>query len=571
MNRFSVLSAIARVVGLNQKAHPTNKQSIWLKVALGFLSVGLLPALDNHPTFGAERIIVSYGPFERSISIDALETYAKTGEVTDELSPYSRYADSEQLKELQQLLQTPISLGPVEVSQFLYSPIGERLLTRLGDIIQQESGIRGFFAIRAALILAAAEEPKGLTLLNVLRKFPSDSIRINLGRSLEIANALENLVNETQEAVALINRQSNQQSIITPVLTDIAKKNLAQPGPSNWQQFTITLNDSSRNRTFPVDIYLPSTQRLHPIIVISHGLGSDRESFAYLAEHLASYGFVVAVPEHPGSNAQQLQALLSGTADEVTTPREFIDRPLDIKYLLEQLNRLSRTEPALIGRLNLQQVGVVGQSFGGYTSLALAGAPINFEQLQQDCPAEDSINVSLLLQCLAVNLPKSNYNLSDPQVKAVMAINPVVSSIFGQAGLSQIKIPVMLVASSADTVAPALPEQIRPFTWLTNSNKYLVVINNGTHFSTIAESPNAAVPVPGGVIGPSPALARNYIEALSVAFFQTYIANMPSYSRYLSADYVNAIGQEPLPLSLVQSLDLEGSAFVPIFQIEAQR
>jgi predicted dienelactone hydrolase len=88
---------------------------------------------------------------------------------------------------------------------------------------------------------------------------------------------------------------------------------------------------------------------------------------------------VVAVSEHPGSDAKQLQALLSGRADEVTSPREFIDRPLDVKYLLDELTRLSQSEPGFQERLNLQQVGVIGQSFGGYTVLALAGAKLNFQ------------------------------------------------------------------------------------------------------------------------------------------------------------------------------------------------
>nr|WP_272819040.1 hypothetical protein [Scytonema hofmannii] len=300
---------------------------------------------------------------------------------------------------------------------------------------------------------------------------------------------------------------------------------------------------------------MPQTSDPSPIIVISHGLGSDRTSFAYLARHLASYGFVVAVPEHPGSNAQQLQALLAGTVDRVTSPREFVDRPLDVKYLLDELTRLSKENPAFAGRLNLQQIGVVRQSFGGYTALALAGAPINFQQLQKNCPAlEDTLNISQLLQCLALRLPSSQYNLFDPRVKAVIAINPIDSSIMGRDSLSQIKMPVMIISSSADTIAPALLEQIQPFTWLTTPNKYLVLINGGTHFSAIAESPNAAIPVPTEVAGSSPSLARSYVQALSVPFFRTYVVEQPSFRPYLSADYVNAISQKPLPLSLVTSL-----------------
>ncbi len=188
----------------------------------------------------------------------------------------------------------------------------------------------------------------------------------------------------------------------------------------------------------------------------------------------------------------------------------------------------------------------------------MAGAKINFEQLQANCPAlEETLNISLLLQCLALNLPNNEYNLSDSRIKAAIAINPVDSSIFGQASLSQIKIPLMIVSSSSDTVAPALPEQIRPFTWLTTSNKYLALINGGTHFSTTTESSNTTVPVPTQVIGASPALARRYVRALSVPFFQTYVAEQPSYLPYLSTDYVNIISRQPLPLSLIKSLTSE--------------
>jgi predicted dienelactone hydrolase len=534
--------------------HLIDKKTVWLKLALRIFSIGLLPTLTAYPALGAERIKFNYGLLESSIPISSLEIYARTGKVDNDLAGYSHYVDKKQLAQLRQVLLTPIPLNQVEVSQFIYTPIGERLLEKLGKVIQTESHLSGFYAIRAALILSAADS-KDFTLLNVLRKFPASSISINLNQSLAIAESLQNLVNQTQNAVAFINQQSQKKVTIASTLKTVPLMDLGKIGSFRFSKQTITLNDLSRQRRFPADIYLPTAQTPRTIIVISHGLGSDRTSFAYLAEHLASYGFVVAVPEHPGSDARQLQALLAGTANRVTNPRELIDRPLDIKFLLDELTRLSQSDSTFKGRLNLEQVGVVGQSFGGYTALALAGAKINFEQLKADCPAlENALNVSLLLQCLGLNLPNAKYNLSDPRVKAVIAIDPVDSSIFGQASLSQIKIPVMIVSGSSDTVAPALTEQIQPFTWLTTPSKYLVLINGGTHFSTIAESPNATVPLPTQVIGSSPALARRYVKALSVPFFETYIAEQSNYLPYLSTDYVNTISQQPLPLSLIKSL-----------------
>ncbi|MEH2003184.1 MAG: alpha/beta hydrolase [Nostoc sp.] len=534
-----------------------DKKTVWLKLALRIFSIGLLPTLTAYPALGAERIRFSYGVLEESIPISSLETYARTGKVDDDLAVYRQYVGKKQLDQLRKVLLTRIPLNQVEVSQFLYTPIGERLLEKFGEVIQTESNLSGFYAIRAALILSAADS-KNFTLLDILHKFPASAISINLDQSLAIAETLDNLINKTQNAVALINQQSQQKATTASTLNTVPLMDLGQNGSFRFLKQTITLNDLSRQRIFPADIYLPIAQTPRPIIVISHGLGSDRTSFAYLAEHLASYGFVVAVPEHPGSNSKQLQALLAGTADTVTNPRELIDRPLDIKFLLDELTRLSQSNPTFKGRLNLEQVGIIGQSFGGYTALALAGAKIDFQQLKANCPAlEYTLNVSLLLQCLAVNLPNYKYNLSDARIKAAIAINPVDSSIFGQASLSQIKIPVMIVSGSYDTIAPALPEQIQPFSWLTTPNKYLALINGGTHFSTIAESLNPTIPVPTQVIGLSPTLARRYVKALSVPFFQTYVAQQPSYLPYLSTNYVNTISQQPLPLSLIKSLTSE--------------
>ncbi len=265
------------------------KQTVLYKIALKIFTIGLLPVLTAEPILGAEKIKFNYSVLERSIPITSLENYAKTGEIDDNLAVYSQYVDKKQLTQLRKALLTPIPLNQVQVSQFLYTPIGERFLEKLGKVIQTESRLSGFYAIRAALILSAADQ-NNFTLLNVLRKFPTSEISINLNQSLEIVNALQDLVNQTQNAVALIKQQSQQNASDTSKANFVPLLELGEPGSFRFIKQTIILNDLLRNRTFPADIYLPAAQTPRPIIVISHGLGSDRTSFAYLAEHLASYG-----------------------------------------------------------------------------------------------------------------------------------------------------------------------------------------------------------------------------------------------------------------------------------------
>lgn len=538
---------------------------------LSGLSLALIPTAWNSAS-GAERINISYSAFERSIPIEALETYAKEGRITSDLAAYTGYFNSQQLTFLRRGLQARVNLNPVTISNFLYTPTGELLLRRLGQIIQTPSRQPGFYAIRAALILAAAE-PEGLTALSVMRKFPTQGIRLDLAESLVIVREIQRLVNQTNAAVAAVRSQPLANTSVGSETIAIAAEtginslgNLGFQGPFSWQQQTLQLTDSSRigqdgtARTFPVDIYLPRMASLHllPVVVISHGLGSDRTSYAYLARHLASHGFAVAVPEHPGSGQQQLLALLNGQADNVADQKEFVDRPLDIKFLLDELSQHSQSDSTFQDRLNLRQVSVIGHSFGGYTALALAGARIDFNQLQQDCATNlnDTLNVSLVLQCQALILPRRVYNLSDSRVKAIIAINPIDSSVLGPSSLSRIQVPTMLLAGSADTVAPALLEQIQPFTWLTAPQRYLTVIEGATHFSTIGEEglASGAIKIPPDVIGPSPNLARSYLKALSLAFLETHLANQPDYARYLTPASATEMTRPPLRLDLNQTL-----------------
>ena len=522
------------------------------------------------PTFGisnsvlaAERIYASYSALELSISVTTLEKYAKTGVIDDELAAYQQYLPLQQLQELRQILLNRVKVSPVVLSQFLYTPQGEFLLHRLAQVIKTKSPQPEpeFHTLRSAVILASAESG-GLTLLNVLRKYPTNRINLDVVQTLEIATELEKLVNKTHRAIAAVSQESKIEAdtIKQPILSQLS--DLQVPGKFKSQKYALKFFDSSRNRPLLTDVYIPNVQNAAPIIVISHGLGLDSSNFQYLATHLASYGFAVAVPNHPGSDAKQLHSLLNGRANDVAEPSEFKDRPLDITYILNQLEKGNRSDSRFKGRLNLQEVGVFGQSLGGYTALALAGAKINFEQLKQDCqPAalQNTWNMSLLLQCraLELNISKSakDYNLRDERVKAAIAVNPITSSIFGKAGLSQIKTPVMIVSSSDDTVVPALSEQILPFSWFANSQKYLVMLVGGTHFSTIGNGnpANQQVALPADMIGDA-SQARRYMNVLSLPFFQTYVAGRSKYISYLNAAYIQSISSKSLGLSLVQSL-----------------
>lgn len=517
----------------------------------------------------AQEIRATFGPVQASIPFTSLETYALEGVLDDELAPYTRYISPEQLVELQDFLTTPISdeVDLVTMSYLLYSDPGEVLLGRIGNIVRTRRQ-NGNIALRAALILAAADQENGLTPLNIIEKFPTDSLVIDFETGWAIAREVRDAINQSADAIAWIKTQFQADVAANPPAAPPSRLNQARTTRYSWTiaSSTITLE----RRAFPIDLYLPERESAAPIVVISHGLGSNRYSYQYLARHLASAGFAVIVPEHQGSNAEHIQALLTGEADAVAESAEFINRTRDIQLILDGLTEQANTTPQLMGRLDFERIGIVGQSFGGYTALALGGATLNFDHLASLCPSREeienggdrSLNLSLLLQCRALDLAATQtdsleLSLRDDRIDAVIAINPIGSAIFGPEGMADIDIPVMMMTGSADIVAPTLWEQVYPFSWLQTPEKFLVTMHQGTHFSTIGVT-DEDIPLPEAILGPVPQVAQRYVQATSLTFFQTYLGSASEQpNQSLTPAYISQISRDRMPLSLIQEFDLD--------------
>ncbi len=514
----------------------------------------------------AEQFSVFYPPFlEVSISVQALEIFAESGEITGELGFYARFFSPEDLASARQVLNRQFDISHVALSQFTYSPIGDRLVRNLSRVLlngDEEAHVR---ALRGALVVAAAE-PEGLSVLGFLRRIPFERVRVDLDLSIQAVNAAIEILSDTETAIA----QVQAQSLATESASDAAGGEqllaLRSAGAFQVQQQQISFFHPQRGIPVVADVYvpqglLPQPQDLllpdlgetsgSPVVVISHGIASNRETFAYLAQHLASHGFGVGVLEHPGTDSARLSQFLAGF-DQLPGTEEWLHRPQDISHLLDAM----AADPQLSPMLDLDRVGLIGQSLGGYTVLAAAGAVINRPTLLEQCSVEGelSFNLSLLLQCRATELLASPEGmiLRDPRVRGVLAINPISSTLFGQTGLAQIEIPTMLIASGDDFFAPPLTEQIRPFGWLTTEQRYLVLVERGTHFSFLGGRGQGVLPVPPLLVGPDPILAFPQLQALSLAFLRATVQEREDYGRLLNPRAVAELNAESLRLSLVR-------------------
>jgi predicted dienelactone hydrolase len=530
---------------------------LWL---LSFVSIFLCRSPN---TIAAEKVAFWYSLLEFSIPVSSLETYAETGTVDRYLATYVSSNNTQALAKFKKILTYKLDIDSITLYRFFNSSVGKTVLSYLGEIIQTSPDQNGFYALRSALILAA-NESEGLTLLNILQNFPTETIHIDGETSIKLAGALVELIEQNKQAIATIQEQANIEAQSKSSIDFTQQLDIRKSGSVTWKQETLTFNDIKRNRSFTTELYRPKLNTSIPVIVISPGLGADANSFDYLAEHLVSYGFAVAIVNHPGSDRNRIENFFAGLNKEIVEAREFIDRPRDISYLLDKLQQREQTN-SFPGHLNLKQVGIIGHSFGAYTAFALAGAKLNIEHLQQYCQSNaidaDSFNSSLLLQCLAAELSENkDYRLFDPRIKAIFAMNPIISSIFGEKELSKIDLPLTFVAGTQDIITPALLEQIKPFTWLKSHNKYLLLIDRSNHIydnskgmsliSNIAPHNNSVRTLP-----------REYLKVISLAFMQKYIANNDDYQIFLNNKYAHFISNDRLKLNLVYSLSEKSFKF----------
>jgi predicted dienelactone hydrolase len=536
----------------------------WLKaISRVGISLGVVLGVAL-PTQAANQIEFEIQPIGKfTVPVNELRTFAQEGKVSGRFGVYVKIAPAKQLEDLRQILQQRYEVSAVTVDQFTATRPGENMLQQLTQVLKPTAPQDPVKALRTGFV-QAAKDSEGLTILNFLENYPDETVRIDLRQSFVVVRELLELFQTRDRVVAAIEKQASQSAQLLSKEA-FAQLDLRPPGSLTWQQQTLTINNPQRKQTFPVDLYSPklsgpSILARVPLIVISHGMASDRTTFAYLAEHLASYGFAVAVIEHPGTNAKEIEQFFAGF-NRFRGAEDWLHRPLDVKYLLDELEQKTRTSQVRGPRLDLQRVGILGQSFGGYTALAAGGASLNLNTLRRACPRPNSndisFNIVLLFQCEAVSLPNPVYTLRDRRIKAILAINPLASGILGRAGISQITVPTMIIGGSEDYVAPIVPEQILPFTWLTAKQKYLVLTKEGSHFSYLGGAESSVVQFPPDLVGPDPTLAQPMLKALGTAFFKVFLSNQTQYQPALEQSYAQQISQVPFNLSVLKSFTQE--------------
>lgn len=213
-----------------------------------------------------------------------------------------------------------------------------------------------------------------------------------------------------------------------------------------------------------LDADLPADNERRPLAVLSHGTGGSAAQLSWLAEALAARGFVVAAVNHHGNTA----------AEESLTREGFTfwwERPPDLSRLVDRILEDSDWST----RVDPERIVAAGFSLGGYTVFALAGAQISLARYNVFCedngddPAclpppesqsvEDAFNPAAPRNKRA--LARANDDFSDPRIRAVAAVAPVLAPAITPQSLSAFDRPTSIVVGELDEQAFASAQKYR--------------------------------------------------------------------------------------------------------------
>lgn len=133
-----------------------------------------------------------------------------------------------------------------------------------------------------------------------------------------------------------------------------------------------------------LDAPLDNADVPYPILLFSHGSCGYPLQSIFLTALLASHGFVVVAPPHPGNTINDFPSCSSGNA----LASAAVERPQDIRFALDEMlaEDLDSGSP-FFGAIDETRVGMSGHSFGGFTTYLVINQDSRFSVAIPMAPA----------------------------------------------------------------------------------------------------------------------------------------------------------------------------------------
>lgn len=238
---------------------------------------------------------------------------------------------------------------------------------------------------------------------------------------------------------------------------------LRTPRPVGFQ---VTQASDARGRPIAIDVWYPTDARPWPttiavtglmnvasdapvagrnlpLVVLSHGNGGAGVAHADLAMALASAGYIVAAPTHPGDNFRDQSAVGSATF--------FSDRTQQLRATVDHLLGTWQDH----GHIDAARIGAFGFSMGGFSVLTVAGARPDLRIIASHCASTPAMVCDGLRHVqsplLTAGAPAASAAIpADARIRAVVVAAPGLDFTMAGHALDDVRVPVQMWSGTQD-------------------------------------------------------------------------------------------------------------------------
>ncbi len=202
-----------------------------------------------------------------------------------------------------------------------------------------------------------------------------------------------------------------------------------------------------------------------PLVILAHGFGGDPVALRWLAENLASKGYVVVGPhfgDPPITDGSRFIGPLAG-------------RPLDIAFVAAEAVRRAGAHLGALAAADPSRLALIGYSMGGYGALTDAGAGLD--------PALGPATHGALTPFVAGGPRAAELKVS--HLAAVVAIAPAsrfaATPAWAPGALAAVTAPTLFIVGNQDTIVGYDPGVKSLFEAETHAPRYLLTFQNAGH------------------------------------------------------------------------------------------
>jgi predicted dienelactone hydrolase len=217
----------------------------------------------------------------------------------------------------------------------------------------------------------------------------------------------------------------------------------------------------------------PAAPGRFPLVILAHGFNNTPEVLAWLAENLASKGYVAAAPAFRDPPKFDAPSALFA----------FAHRPIDVATIAAEAQARAAAGTAPFDHADPDRTALIGYSMGGYGVVTDAGATLD--------PALAKATNGLMAPYVAGGPLAGKMKVA--HLKAVVAISPASSfgplAMFAPHALAGITAPTFFIVGTQDHVVGYDPGVRTLFESEINAPRYLLAFREAGHNIALSAAP----------------------------------------------------------------------------------